>query len=208
MHLEDLRGRKFNMLTPLRYEGRSKWLCRCDCGKETIVAADKLKAGHTRSCGCLLTLICRKHGHGHDANGKQTRTYKAWVNMRSRVNPTRSYGRDYSSRGIVVCARWSGSFENFLADMGEAPRGMSLDRIDNSGNYEPQNCRWATPVQQSGNTRRNIYVLVENERMCVAQACARLGVLYDTVIQRIHRGIEPQAALDARSKRVYAKDWK
>ncbi len=133
MRLEDLTGKQFGRLIAIRREPKSgkvtKWLWLCECGNQTVAAADKVKAGYTVSCGCFWRDKCRKHGHGHDANGKQTRTYKAWVNMRSRIGGgTESSRKNYSSRGITLCARWKNSFENFLADMGECPLGKTLDR--------------------------------------------------------------------------------
>lgn len=95
-----------------------------------------------------------KHGHASHSLGA-TPTYHSWLSMRSRCKYVeRDISRKHVGRGITVCERWE-DFENFLADMGERPEGTSLDRIDNDGNYEPGNCRWATPREQSRNTRRN-----------------------------------------------------
>lgn len=112
----------------------------------------------------------RKHG----LTG--TRTYNTWINMRQRCqNPNNDRYADWGGRGIRVCDRWS-SFENFLTDMGEAPAGMSIERIDNDGDYEPGNCRWATRAEQSRNTRRSRMVMHEGETMGVSDWSKRLGV--------------------------------
>lgn len=199
----DHAGLRYGKLTGIkRVENsgrRTQWLWRCDCGNETVASPDHVKSGHTASCGCLWAEACRKHGHGHDANGKQTRTYRAWANMKSRVaGDTEDHKRAYTERGIVVCARWSESFENFLADMGECPPGLTLDRENNDGIYEPSNCRWATPMQQTVNRRVTHFVVYRGETLCLAEACRKAGVLYDTAMKRMTRGLSAQQALDQR----------
>lgn len=155
----NLAGRRFGRLTVIEQTGSSppRWSCRCDCGVTIATRAGYLRSGDTSSCGCL-----RRETTGHAARGRarhgmtDTRAYQVWhgmINRCRRENDPRCAA--YGGRGITVCERWQ-MFENFLADMGEPPLGLSIDRIDVNGHYEPSNCRWATPAQQARNKRNNV----------------------------------------------------
>lgn len=157
----DHTGVRFGLWTALSLlpsNGRqTRWLCKCDCGNEGVVPADALVKGKSRSCGCMSntwrTII--KHGHT-SGKGKPSGTYSSWHAMRQRCeNENIGQFADYGGRGIKVCERWS-DFRLFLEDMGERPEGMTLDRVDPNGNYEPSNCAWATRKQQSANQRVKI----------------------------------------------------
>ena len=147
----DLTGKRFGMLVVLRRDERHhgrhiRWICRCDCGlPEKSVRGGHLNAGRAKSCGCNANITHGMHG---------SREYKSWEMMIQRCTNERydkfSY---YGGRGITVCERWL-KFKNFFADMGKRPADRSLDRIDVNGNYEPQNCRWATKSEQMFNRRR------------------------------------------------------
>jgi hypothetical protein len=173
----DRTGHRFGRLTVIARadndkRGRARWSCRCDCDAEVVVSGNNLQSGNTRSCGCLDRELSSDRGrahltvHGHTRTGWVSPTYRSWLSMKARcLNPNHHAYPAYGGRGITVCDEWLGpdGFARFLADMGERPGNpdgwssskgyWSLDRIDPDGDYEPSNCRWATPTQQTRNVR-------------------------------------------------------
>ena len=182
----DRTGQVFGRLTVLSEAiGGSdrKWKCQCSCGNITIVAGGNLRAGVSRSCGCLHKelLIRQLTKHGGSANGKRTPTYQSWRSMRKRCNnPNNPRWADYGGRGIRVCERWD-DFASFLADMGEKPPGTSIERVNNERGYEPGNCIWADAATQARNTRRARYVTVCGKRLLIREACDMYGVPHTSI---------------------------
>jgi hypothetical protein len=158
----------------------------CDCGTEKEVYSYGLRTGDTTSCGCFQREARLKHGMSHHS------IYWTWRNMRYRcTKPGHPEYENYGARGIRVCARWDASFEAFYEDIGSSRRpGLSLDRIDNDGDYEPGNCRWATVAEQARNQRRNVVVDTPRwGRMCLADMAKRSGVPATTLRWRHHHGL-------------------
>lgn len=155
----NLTGRKFGRLTVRNLSGVSKhgnavWLCSCRCGNTLLVVSASLRNGNTRSCGCRQIELATTHGHNN--GGRKTGTYIRWQAMRDRCsNPNNSKYSYYGGRGIRVCKRWK-SFQAFLKDMGECPRSLTLERVDNDKGYTPSNCVWATRKEQIANRRKPV----------------------------------------------------
>lgn len=157
MKLIDLTGSRFGRLTVMRRAGNAstgdaQWLCICDCGETVTVRGTRLRSGESRSCSCLQKEIVSSRNSTHRLS--KSPEYRSWSSMIARCeNPKYHHYHRYGGRGITICDRWRDSFESFLADMGPRPSlSHSIDRYpDNDGNYEPGNCRWATPAEQRHN---------------------------------------------------------
>lgn len=176
--------------------GRScRWLCKCDCGTEREVDSTALRNGDSTCCGCVKPK--RK-----EANRK-TRTYRIWKAMKTRcTNPNFPDYPEYGGRGIVICERWIESYEAFLSDMGECPPGLSIDRRDNDGNYEPGNCRWATKIEQANNTRRHRRYTLNGKTLTLAQWVRETGIPYACLLYRHMNGWDDERALTTPSRAV------
>ena len=206
-------GTVFGRLTVIRKKERERgcrlhWECKCECGKIVFVVSGSLTKGFTKSCGCLAVerTKIRNSKHGATRGYRATPTYRAWSGMITRCTDknVRSWPL-YGGRGISVCDRWRRSFEAFRSDMGEKPEGMSIDRIDSNGHYEPGNCRWATSLEQGRNTSRNIFVTICGKYMCLTEACDVYGIKrYIVQNFRRRKNMFPTEALLAALEGKYA----
>lgn len=194
----DRTGQKYGRLTVVRRtenskHGKARWECFCECGAEVTVDSSNLTKGNTASCGCLAVERRRKTNTTHGMYG--SRTWNCWQHMKRRCfDPKVRQYRYYGGRGITVCERWM-KFENFLADMGEVPPGMSLDRIDNNKGYEPDNCRWATKTEQSRNRRNNVKVTVDGREMLAADFVKAYGLVKGSTYRFLRKGWTPNEIL-------------
>lgn len=206
---KDIAGQKFDKLTAVKIVGKLRkanlWLCVCDCGCETTAIASQLLRGDKTSCGCKRRGPKGKKRPDLSARNKDrathamsgSYTYQSWKSMKKRCYDTKD--KDYPNwggRGIVICDAWRDSFAQFFKDMGERPYGHTIDRIDNSGNYEPKNCRWAIPKTQSNNTRQNYYVEYLGKVQTAKQWAEELKIVeYKTLLYRLRTGWDTHEAM-------------
>ena len=186
----DLTGKRFSRLRVLGYSHNhnngSFWKCKCDCGKTKITSLNNLRQGHTKSCGCFARdTVVKINKSRATHNETKTKFYVVWRNMRNRCLSKKSNQfKNYGGRGIKICKKWE-KFENFKRDMLPTYKeGLSLDRINNNGNYSPSNCRWATIKTQSQNKRIN----KKYKGVCISEHSRRLGGHRDLVHRRLKLG--------------------
>lgn len=184
----DLTGKTFGELTVLKYshmyKRQSFWLCRCSCGKEKIIMGANLKTDNTRSCGCLWEDKNSTHRES------KTRLYKIWGSMRSRCcNKNNNCYKNYGDRGITICKEWEDfiSFRDWSIKNGYTEE-LSIDRINNDGNYEPSNCRWTTAKVQSNNRRNTIHIIIDGVSHTISDWSEISGIKYINIINRYDRG--------------------
>lgn len=194
MNRFDLTGKTYGYLTVIKRDGldntkkNSTWLCECKCGKRTIVSRVSLTSGHTVSCGCR-----QRESKNFTHKMSKTRLYYAWYNMRVRCNrDTGKNFKDYKGRGITVCDEWNKDFVAFMewALANGYTDEMTIDRIDNSKGYSPDNCRWVTMGEQQTNKTTTIYITHNGEKKRLRAACTEMGFPYKTAYKRYKKLIE------------------
>lgn len=174
-------------------------LFKCFCGKifERVIISVKRRIRTNRivSCGCGMGVLGKKHGYSSRGGGKRLE-YRIWCAMKARCsNHNNDRYHRYGGRGIKVCERWN-VFENFIADMKDAPSEKhSIDRINNDGNYEPSNCRWATIYEQSNNKISNVFIEYNGERLTTAQWARKIGIPQHRIASRVRKGYSPKEIL-------------
>jgi len=199
----ELTGKVFGRLSVLREsENRSnqkviQWWVQCSCGSDPFeIIGSKLMNGHTKSCGCIRKERGKKvkTTHGESQEGCE---YKAWSNMKARCyNKNNKAFKDYGGRGIKVCDRWLESFENFLVDLGRKPtKKNSIDRIENNGDYEPDNCRWADRRTQNMNRRNSKNITLDGVTKPLIDWLKEFGLSRGGFMGRINKGWSTEKAL-------------
>lgn len=191
MPLIDITGNRYGKLTVIGLAKSGKhtyWECKCDCGKEVTVRGDCLKDGNTKSCGCLnAESKYIVHGQAH------SKLYHLYYSILQRCyNPNNEQYFNYGGRGIVMCREWKDdymAFDKWAKENGYT-RGLSIDRINNNGNYEPGNCRWVTQKVQTRNTRHNTHITFRGETKILVEWCEQFGVNMATACNRLKRGLD------------------
>lgn len=195
--ITDLTGQRFGLLKVIEKAGSNNgviWLCQCDCGNRCTVRADNLKSGRTESCGCKANRI-------RNAEPIDKRIVRIWAGMHTRCyNKNVNFYKNYGGRGIKMCDEWIGEngcrhFYEWAMKNGYADN-LTIDRIDNDGNYEPSNCRWATVEEQSNNKRNSIKLLYKGKEVTIKELRYIFGVSKTPIYQSYKNG------------RIDFTDWK
>lgn len=173
---KDLTGHRYGRLTVVERasnseSGRTRWLCKCDCGNSIVTLGNSLQSGRTKSCGCYQQEHCSHVTHGMTRGGKIPRLYHVWLNMKDRCsNPNNCEFKNYGGRGIDVCEEWANDFKRFndWAMANGFKNGLEIDRIDNDQGYSPDNCRFVTRSQNMRNRSDNRWITVLGETQCLS----------------------------------------
>ena len=204
----DLTGRRFGRLVVIEEAGRDKfkrtmWKCRCDCGKEKIVPYAQLARGETRSCGCLArdVLVERSTVHGDSTRENPSRLYRIYSNIHTRCyTKTDPHYERWGGRGIKMCNEWKDdylAFKEWALSSGYKD-DLTIERIDNDGDYCPENCKWITHKEQARNKRNNHFLTYKGERKCLGEWCEIYNIPRSTLWNRVANGWTPEECLFGR----------
>jgi hypothetical protein len=202
--IKDMTNQKFGEFTVIKFNNTNKktgaamWLCECSCGNQRIIDGRELRRGKTKSCGCLRPTYLKNAKHvSYIKHGlSNTNLFKVWGNMKDRCyNIYHKSYKNYGGRGIIVCEEWLDkengfiNFYNWTINNGYQ-KGLSIDRKDNNGNYEPDNCRWATSKEQMNNTRKIRFITIDNETKSMSEWSEISGVNRGVIRARLDRGYQ------------------
>lgn len=186
---------------------KRKGLFKCYCGKEFISIISEIKSERTKSCGCLRDLKSKERATKHGLN--RTPEVMIFEAMKGRCyNKNNKAYKNYGGRGIKICDRWleEDGVQNFLKDMGNKPtKNHSIDRIDNNGDYSPENCRWVERGIQNRNKRSNVFIEYEGKRLCIADWCKETGLDKETIRRRLKSNLPPEEIFRKNVRVLYAK---
>jgi hypothetical protein len=202
-HFVDISGENFGRLTAHNVVGRNRhnqllWHCTCECGREKEVLGFLLRRGDVQSCGCLHKDAVRAFCVTHDMSG--TPIYAVWRSMMQRCYDKNSHAyQRYGGRGINVCERWQ-NFLGFYSDMGDRPEGMSLERVDNNGDYCLENVIWASAKTQARNRRSTVFLEFKSQRKSMAEWAEEFDMKIQTLWARVNRGLSVEEALTGRMR--------
>lgn len=186
----DLTGKRFGRLVVLEYKGNLKWLCKCDCGNEKVVTGQSLRRGTTLSCGCY----CKDRHPKKHGNSKE-KLYRRWKSIRSRCNDPKNISwKNYGGRGIKVCDEWNKDYTAFKdwAILHGYRQDLTIDRINNDGDYCPENCRFVKRDVQARNRRNNRFLTISGVTKVAKDWAKESCVGYDAILHRIKDGLEPE----------------
>ncbi len=202
----DLTGQTFGRLTvvkeaPAGKHSNTRWECRCICDEIRIVSSNNLRSGTSTSCGCLSRELTIQRSTKHGGSGGKHPLYKTWDGIKQRcLNKADHNYPGYGGRGIIICSQWVADFTVFVEDMGPRPSlSHSVERINNDGPYSPDNCKWATRLEQCNNRRDNLHITHNGRTQTLSQWAREYGVQGQTIIYRIRNGWPIEEALTTKT---------